>query len=76
MEYRDLYDGNRNFTGEIIAKDAPIPIGRYYITVMVFIENSNGQFLQTRLHSVFEVGLTFHFVFVIFSSIECSNLAR
>lgn len=45
MEYRDLYDANRNLTGETIAKDAPIPAGRYYITVMVFIENSKGQFL-------------------------------
>jgi len=45
MEYRDLYDEDRNLTGEKIAKDAPVPKGRYYITVMVFIQNSKGQFL-------------------------------
>ena len=45
MELRDLYDENRNKTGEVISKNAPIPKGRYYLTVMVFIENSKGQFL-------------------------------
>ncbi len=45
MEYRDLYDENRNLTGEKIAKNAPVPAGRYYITVMVFIENSKGEIL-------------------------------
>ena len=37
MELRDLYDANRNLTGEIIGKNQPVPQGRYYITVMVFI---------------------------------------
>ena len=45
MELRDLYDENRNKTGEVISKGATVPKGRYYITVMVFIENSKGEFL-------------------------------
>lgn len=45
MEYRDLYDENRNLTGEIIKKGDPIPSNRYFLTVMVFIENSEGLIL-------------------------------
>ena len=45
MEYRDLYDKNRTLTGEKIKKDDIVPQGRYYVTVMVFIENSNGDIL-------------------------------
>lgn len=45
MEYRDLYDKNRNITGDIVKKDDIIPEGKYYITVCVFIENSQKQVL-------------------------------
>ena len=45
MEYRDLYDENRNLTGEKILKGEDVPKGRYYITVAVFIENSKNEFL-------------------------------
>ena len=45
MEYRDLYDENKNLTGEKIQKDNPVPKGRYYITVVVWIQNSKGEFL-------------------------------
>lgn len=45
MEYRDLYDKNRNLTGEKILKGEKVPEGRYYITVVVFIENNNNQLL-------------------------------
>lgn len=48
MEYRDLYDENRVLTGEKIEKHDPVPAGRYYITVMVFIENSNGDILLQK----------------------------
>lgn len=52
IELRDLYDENRNNTGEVVAKNSPIPKGRYYITVMVFIQNSKGEFLlQQRSQS-------------------------
>ena len=44
-EYRDLFDENRNPINEIIEKDEPIPAGKYYTTVIVFIQNLNGQFL-------------------------------
>ncbi len=45
MELRDLYDANRNLTGEKIEKNEPVPAGRFYVTVMVFIENSKGEML-------------------------------
>ena len=45
MEYRDLYDENRKLTGEKIKKDDIVPKGKYYITVVVWIENSNNEFL-------------------------------
>lgn len=45
MEVRDLYDVNRRKTGEVICKGEPVPKGRYYVTVMVFIQNTKGEFL-------------------------------
>ena len=45
IEYRDLYDENRNLTGERIAKGEDVPKGRYYVTVAIFIENSKNEFL-------------------------------
>ena len=45
MEKRDLYDENRQLTGETIYKGEEIPDGRYIIVVLVFIQNSKGEFL-------------------------------
>ena len=45
MEKRDLYDANRNFTGETILKGEEIPEGKYIVVVLVFIQNSEGKFL-------------------------------
>ena len=45
MEKRDLYDENRNLTGETILKGEQIPKGRYIVVVLVFIQNSEGKFL-------------------------------
>ncbi len=47
MEYLDLYDENRCLTGEKIlrSKDMDIPLDRYINIVIVFIENSKGEFL-------------------------------
>lgn len=45
MEKRDLYDENKNLTGEIIYKGHEVPKGRYYITVVVFIQNDKNEFL-------------------------------
>lgn len=45
MEKRDLYDENKKLTGETIYKGEPIPKGRYYITVVIFIQNSKDEFL-------------------------------
>lgn len=45
MEKRDLYDINRNLTGETIYKGEPIPKSRYISVVLSFIQNSKGEFL-------------------------------
>ena len=45
MEKRDLYDRERNFTGETILKGEEIPNDRYIVVVLVFIQNSEGKFL-------------------------------
>ena len=50
MEKRDLYDSQRNITGETILKGEEIPKGRYIIVVLVFIQNSEGKFLIQKKH--------------------------
>lgn len=45
MEKRDLYDINRNITGETIYKGEPTPENRYIMVVLAFIQNSKGEFL-------------------------------
>ena len=47
MEYLDLYDENRIFTGEKVlrSKDMKPEEGKYINIVIVFIENSKGEFL-------------------------------
>lgn len=45
MEYRDLYDENKNLTGEKIQKGDHIPQGKYYLTVAVWIQNNKNEFL-------------------------------
>ena len=47
MEYLDLYDENKNLTGEKIlrSKDMKIEPGKYINIVIVFIENSESKFL-------------------------------
>ena len=45
MEKRDLYDINRNLTGETIFKGEQVPENRYIVVVLAFIQNSDGKFL-------------------------------
>lgn len=45
MELRDLYDENKELTGKTIYKGQDVPKGYYYITVVVFIQNSKKEFL-------------------------------
>ena len=44
MEKRDLYDENKELTGETIYKGQIVPKGKYYITVIIFIQNENNKF--------------------------------
>ena len=48
MELRDLYDKDRKLTGKKIYKGQNIPQGRYYITVVIFIQNSKNEFLLQK----------------------------
>lgn len=45
MEKRDLYDENRNLTGETIFKGESIPPNKYIIVVQAIIQNSKDEFL-------------------------------
>ena len=45
MEKRDLYDINKNITGETIYKGEKIPDNRYINVVLIFMQNSNGDYL-------------------------------
>ena len=48
MEYLDLYDENRNFTGKAILRENKkdgIPKGNYITLVIIFIKNDKNQFL-------------------------------
>ena len=45
MEKRDLYDINRNLTGETIYKGDSIPDGKFILVVLSFMQNSKGEFL-------------------------------
>lgn len=45
MEKRDLYNINRNLTGETIYKGDSIPDGKFILVVLSFIQNSKGEFL-------------------------------
>lgn len=48
MELRDLYNAKKILTGEVIKKGEKIPLGKFYITVVVFIENDKGEFLLQK----------------------------
>lgn len=49
VEYTDLYDENKNLTGEKLFREKGtkliVPKGRYSVVVLAFIENSKGEFL-------------------------------
>ncbi len=47
MEYLDLYDENKNLTGEKVLRSRTMKIesGKYICMVVVFIENSKNEFL-------------------------------
>lgn len=49
-ELQDLYDINRNFTGEQFYRGTPVPEGRYRLGVQVWIRDDQGQFLLSQRH--------------------------
>ena len=48
MERRDLYDKNRNFSGKTIYKSESVPEGSYIVVVLIYIQNSKGEFLLQK----------------------------
>lgn len=48
MEKRDLYDKKRNLTGETIYKGEVVPEGLYIVVVLIYIQNSKGEFLLQK----------------------------
>lgn len=45
MEYRDLYDENKNLLGSKVKKDEIIPEGTFYLMVVIMVQNSENKFL-------------------------------
>jgi len=45
MEYLDIYDENKNLTGEKILRGEKLEKGKYINIVIMFIENNEGKFL-------------------------------
>ncbi len=48
MEIWDLYDGDRNLTGETAVRGNPLPEGRYHLVVDALFLNSRGETLLQR----------------------------
>ena len=48
MEIWDLYDANRNLTGETMVRGEPVPKGRYHLIVDVLFLNGKGETLLQR----------------------------
>ena len=48
IEYWDVLDENRKFTGRIHNWNEPLPKGNYHLIVHAWICNSKGEFLTTR----------------------------
>lgn len=52
MELIDLYDENRNLTGEVIQRGVPIEKGKYKLSVHMWITNKDGKiYIQKRASS-------------------------
>lgn len=43
-----MHDENKKLTGETIYRGQDVPKGRYYITVVIFIQNNKNQFLLQK----------------------------
>lgn len=52
MEKRDLYDINGNLTGKTIYINEPVPKDKRISVVLVFIENSKGEFLVQKRSAI------------------------
>lgn len=48
MEKRDLYNINKVKTGDTINKGDTVPDSLYYLIVVCFIQNNNGEFLMQK----------------------------
>ena len=48
MEYRDIYDKNKQMTGKTFEKSEGIPEGYLYLIVVCFMQNNKGKFLMQK----------------------------
>lgn len=48
MEYRDIYDKNKQLTGKTFEKSDGVPEGYFYLMVVCFMQNNKGQFLMQK----------------------------
>ncbi len=48
MEYRDIYDKNKQLTGKTFEKSEGVPEGYFYLMVVCFMQNNKGQFLMQK----------------------------
>lgn len=52
MELIDLYDENKKLTGEKVVRGEPMPIGRYKLSIHIWIMNDEGKvYIQKRASS-------------------------
>ena len=48
MEYRDIYDKNKQLTGKTFEKSEGVLEGYFYLMVVCFMQNNKGQFLMQK----------------------------
>ena len=49
IEYRDLYDENKQVTGKTFIKGEQVPKGYYYLVVTIVIKNNDKYLIQKRV---------------------------
>lgn len=56
VEYWDIYDENRKFTGKTIKRGDSFAEGEYYVCCEIWIMNSRNQMLMTQRHPAKKAG--------------------
>lgn len=56
IEYRDLYDENKQVTGKTFIKGEQVPKGYYYLIVTIVIKNNDKYLIQKRVEKRWQMG--------------------